>query len=367
MRILHLMSQLERGGAEMLALDVCANAVDAGLDITLCSFYGGTMEPEFRDTGVEMLIPFSENQRVWTLVRELRKTIKSGRFSIVHANQPREALVSVLAAFATGTKTVFTYHGFKPGRRDTQCVNASSRFCAANVFCSKFMLDYYQQLPELRTIPNTHVIYNGIDRRRLVSSGNSIRSELGIPSDVTVGVMVSTFRPPVKDQKTVCLALKKLAENGNEIQFIFAGSPYSADARSCFEECRTIVRDSGLDESVHFVGSRQDIPDILDSADFVVHSSLHEGHPLAVIEAMMKRKPIILSDIPAHRETSEDGTTCLLFKTGDPESLAERLIELLESPRLQEEIADRGFEIAERRYTIERHLESLSSLYSSLV
>src|SRR5205085_6830201 len=98
MRVLHLLDTLNRGGAEMQALDVCRNARDFGIDLTLITMKGGVMETDFRASGVD----FEKLNRRFPfdlfLASQLRKIIKERQIEIVHSYQAVEGLHLYAAA-----------------------------------------------------------------------------------------------------------------------------------------------------------------------------------------------------------------------------------------------------------------------------
>ena len=88
MRVLHILDSLNRGGAEMLELDVCRNAAANGLDLTFVATGGGDLEWEFRGSGVE----FIRLQRRFPLdpglVWKIRQIIAERKIQVAHCQQP---------------------------------------------------------------------------------------------------------------------------------------------------------------------------------------------------------------------------------------------------------------------------------------
>jgi glycosyltransferase involved in cell wall biosynthesis len=118
---------------------------------------------------------------------------------------------------------------------------------------------------------------------------------------------------------------------------------------------------------VHFLGKRQDIPEVLSSLDLFVFSSLREGLPIAVIEAMTVGLPCVVSDIGPLLEVSDGGRYAVAFRREDPDDLARKLIDLIEDSARRKQLGQQAKEWAQSRFSIEAHLANLSSLYRSLV
>ena len=119
-------------------------------------------------------------------------------------------------------------------------------------------------------------------------------------------------------------------------------------------------------ERVHFLGARSDVPDVLDALDLFVFSSLHEGLPVAVSEAMLAKVPMIVSDIEPLLEASNNGEFAEVFEVKNAEMLSEKILKLLKDKTLREELASRAHEFAKENFSIEAHLRQLKKLYESL-
>jgi glycosyltransferase involved in cell wall biosynthesis len=211
------------------------------------------------------------------------------------------------------------------------------------------------------------MIHNGVDEKRLRPSGNSIKAELEMDEEDLLLGMIANFRPdPTKDQMTVCRALPGVFEKFEEAKFIFVGN-VSAGGEENFERCIRFCVENGIGEKVFFLGGRDDVPDILDSLDLFVFSSLQEGLPLSVTEAMLAKVPLIVSDIPQLLEVTDNGKCAETFATKNYEELAERILKLLKDKSLREKLAARAFDFARQNFSIEAHLEGLKTLYLNLL
>jgi glycosyltransferase involved in cell wall biosynthesis len=87
------------------------------------------------------------------------------------------------------------------------------------------------------------------------------------------------------------------------------------------QRLKTKVRELGLIDRIHFLGVRTDVPDLLSAADLFLSTSLYEGMPLAVLEALAASLPCLLSPLEEHREVTE-GVPCVeLLTTNSPEAV----------------------------------------------
>jgi glycosyltransferase involved in cell wall biosynthesis len=114
-------------------------------------------------------------------------------------------------------------------------------------------------------------------------------------------------------------------------------------------------------------GFVRDVPALLRQADLYVQSSLWEGQPLAVIEAMATRLPIVVTDGDGLPETVENGRTGLVVPRRDPPRLAEAILQLLAHPQQAAACAAAGREEALRRFSVDRMVDEYAALYSEFL
>jgi len=364
MKVLFVLDTLNRGGAETHALDVCRNAAAHGLNVSVAACGGGALEGEFEQAGV----PYYRFQRRLPvdplLIMKLRALIRSHGFEIVHAHQAVDGLHSYLATRGTPSKCVLSFYGHFPDAKNRWTVNFLAPRVNANISCSNGLLPWLRE-QGLNT-DGFHIIYNGVDEKRLEYSGPRVSEELGIPENTILFGMVAHFYPAArKDQMTLCRAFAKIAGAAPNSHLLIVGRVVAGAERK-YEECIRIARDAGLSHRVHFLGQRDDIAKIVASMDLYVLSSLHEGLPIAAIEAMLSKRPTILSDIEPHMELADNGGRAVTFRTRDADELAAHMLRLSSDKAEMRRLADNAYDFARRTFGIEAHIVRLTELYRSI-
>jgi glycosyltransferase involved in cell wall biosynthesis len=367
MRVLHLLDTINRGGAEMQALDVCRNAHRYGIELTFVTAQGGAMEKDFQASDAEFIKLSRRFPIDLALVLKLRKIIRNKRIELVQSYQAVDGLHLYLATLNLPVKQILSFQGFISDRKNRQ----TSRFLIprmdANIVVSKGLLKWLENNDGLDTSRNFHVVYNGADLKRLTSSGKSLKKELGLRDNVLLFGMIGNFyRDARKDQITLCQSLPKIFAEIKNAHCIFAGKT-EAGAEEKFQACVDFCEKNGITEKVYFLGGRSDVPDILEALDLFVFSSLHEGLPVAVSEAMLANVPIIVSDIEPLLEASGNGKYAEVFPVQNAEVLSEKILKLLRDERLREDLAARAFKFATENLSIEAHLRELKKLYNSIL
>jgi len=368
MKVLFLLDSLNRGGSQILALDICRNASAHGMEVTLVATGGGHLEEDFKRSGVEFIRLQRKSPVDLRVVRALRKIVRERKIEIIHTQQAVEGVHAYLSTVGTRTKRVLALNGYVPDKKNHRALTFLWPRMDANLFCSAGLEVWFREEAGLNINRNVHVILLGVDDKRLRTNGNSLRSKLGLEADALLFGMVANFYPePRKDQMTVCKALPALVREFPNAHFVFSGDPALAPDK--FDACVAYCRDHGVAPNAHFLGlgNRDDIPGVYDALDVFVLSSIHEGLGLVAIEAMLLGKPCVLSDIGPLMEVANNGEFAVMFKTGDAEALAGKLIELARDPAKRKDLADRSQRWARDEFSIDAYLAKLKQLYQSLL
>ena len=114
-------------------------------------------------------------------------------------------------------------------------------------------------------------------------------------------------------------------------------------------------------------GTRKDIADLLSASDVFLMSSISEGIPLTVIEAMAARRPVVSTAVGGLPELIEHGISGMLAPSGDASSLANSLIELYQSPALRSQMAEVAARRAQEKFSLQGMLNSYRDVYNDVL
>ena len=128
-----------------------------------------------------------------------------------------------------------------------------------------------------------------------------------------------------------------------------------------------ICREAGISDRVSFLGSRNDVADILEALDVYVFSSYYEGLPVAVTEAMLAGVPMIVSDIEPLREATDNGQYAEIFPVEDFETLANKMLHLATDEDARRMQAKQAQQFALDNFSIDAHFRELKKIYEKLL
>jgi len=129
-----------------------------------------------------------------------------------------------------------------------------------------------------------------------------------------------------------------------------------------------MVEELGLERVVKFIGrvDNRDMPMYLNASDLYVSSSLSDGTPVSLLEAMACALPVVVTDVPSVLEWVKDGYNGLVVPRQTVSELAEAIIHLLKDEELAREMARRNYEIARERADWEKNFTKLEGMYHTL-
>ena len=122
-----------------------------------------------------------------------------------------------------------------------------------------------------------------------------------------------------------------------------------------------------LRDNVHWLGHRDDVPGLLKSADVVVHASLWEGMPNAVLEAMAARRPVVGTAVEGTEDLVVPGRTGWLVPPRDVTALGHALIEAADSPESRHSYGEAGRLRVEQEFSLDRIVASYEQLWAGIL
>jgi glycosyltransferase involved in cell wall biosynthesis len=294
------------------------------------------------------------------IAARLAQLFKTGSFDVVHLNLAAARLHGRLASLlAHSGPVVSSIRGFEARyERWTNWIDH------ATVTVSVAVRQYLAALgvPEhkLVTIPN------GLDleeNRGIDEDPAYLHRELGLEAEVPLVGMVAYYRShELKGHRVFFEAARIVARERPEVRFVSIGSSLSETGftQAYFERH---ARNLGIGDRVFFLGERDDVLAIMSSLAVHALPSLREGCPMAVLEAMGRGIPNVVSRIAGMAELIEHGRSGLLVEPDDPQALADALLFLLRDGAAARDIGRAGRLRVESRFTAAQMADRYEELF----
>ena len=321
-KITHLITTIERGGAEKQLLTLASEQVQSGLMVEVIFLKGKSeLKKEFEESGVEvnqLLVGKSFLEQIALLSNYIRKNP-----SPIHAHLPKSEL---LAAIVVSNKYfIFTRHNSEPcwpgGPRIVS--NLLSRFvckrASQGIAISNAVKSYLIKRGEIPTGYIIDVVYYGFQKNGSTNSTgmNSITNLInGQSSNFKIGTIGRLV--PQKDYPTLLNTFSNVLKSVPNIELYVVGEGYLE------KDLIELSESLGIKDKVHWLGKTEYINEFLSKIDLFILPSKYEGFGLVLLEAMVAKKPIIAANnsaIPEVLGKTYEG----LFLTGDANALAQQI------------------------------------------
>ena len=366
MKILFSLGSLNRGGAETLLLDVLSNIISLGDDEIICLYRkSGVLEKEFIRTGVKLL----KIEAGWSklnYILKLRKIIKNEDIDVIHSHQPLDAFYSIISSVGLRTKKILTLHGSGLHQNFLTRIMYFFVFRLSDniLFVSKFQKkQFINKYPQIEQ--KVKVLNNGINFTKITDfKDKSIREELNILDSTIIISSVGNFIPG-REHLTLCKFANLLTSNSIDYKLLLVGKRVS-EYKERFDKCVHYCEQHGIEDKVLFLGSRSDVPSILFQTDAFIYSSEHDTFGIAVVEAIASGIPVFVNDWEVMNEITEEGKLAVIYKTKDENDLLEKFMLFLQQRDEYVRKAKESAEIVREKYSIQKHIDNLKKVYSSL-
>lgn len=350
--VAHVITRLDLGGAQDNTLHTVKN-LRPPYAAHLFAGRGGLLDAEAA-TGLGDALTFVDGLvhpiRPWSdiaAVRELAAEFRRRRPSIVHTHSSKAGIVGRAAARLAGVPVVVhSIHGF--GFHDRQPAWLRHALVAAERLVAPWTTHFV-------SVAATHiergaalgivdprratVIRSGIHLGDLAAAGDrsrrsgraALRGRLGLPVEGPVVGMVACLKPQ-KAPLDFVEAAGRVAAARPDVSFVMVGD---GPLREAIE---SRGRALGLGGRLHLAGWRRDVPDWLAALDVAVLTSLWEGLPRVVPEAISAGRPIVATAVDGTAEILRDGDNALLAPPGDPDAIARQVLRILDDPALSQRL-----------------------------
>ncbi len=365
-RVVHLVEDMGVGGLERNLALIVENLDRRRFDASVwCLEEGGAIADELREKGVDVrILDLPTYHRPGNIVK-LARLLRQEKVEILHTHEYFANTMGRLAAVLAGTPRRFAHiqnsHWTRAERRPRHYLidRILSRTCDRVIACSEMARRYQIEVEKIH--PDRVVMVPNCTDARLHDPSVArpgMRREFGF-ADTEILIASVARLTEVKGHQFLIDAARRIFEVFPACRILIVGD---GPERPYLERQ---ARGLALEDRIHFLGTRQDVPNILASIDLFVQPTLvREGLPLAITEAMASGKPVVATDVGGVSEAVRPGETGVLVPPGDADALAEGVLSLLRDPEHREALAAAGRRLCLDRFSIDTVIKTIESLYA---
>lgn len=317
--------------------------------------------------------PLQDLKALWQLYRVFRRE----HFTIVHTHNPKPGFLGQIAAKMAGVPIIVnTLHGFyfhdqmHPALRRFYITLEKIAARCSDVILSQNCEDIETAIREGICPPEKiKHLGNGIDVERFNSANLSPQEiarkqlEVGLPNGARVVGFVGRL---VREKGLLELfaAARIVRKRVPGVRFLFVGP---VDTHKPDVLTPDTAQEYGIADICHFLGMRQDMPELYALMDVFVLPSHREGFPRAPMEASAMKVPCVVTDVRGCREAVEHGRNGLLVPLGDVQALADAIVELLTDREKARRMGEEGRRMALERFDERLVFEKVKAEYARLL
>lgn len=374
MRILHVIPDLRKGGAERLVLDICHELAGHDVQVTLMNFSQDN-DYERLSAGISRkVIPARFVPSVWrkpdknlrgyeNFLREFkphiihshlfiaemvtRQVLLEGTAYVTHLHDNMPQFMNFSAAALLNKLRLTNYY-------EKRLIVRQYRKCRNNfIAISKHTADYFKQCLPADLRGRITILHNAINFGRFCSAEKKLLRE---PYRlVTTGALVDK-----KNQIFLVDVMKLLMEKGLRVNLDILGDGPNR------QKIQQQIDEAGLNDRITIQGNVERVEDYLHRAHVYVHPALYEPFGLAILEAMAAGLPCVMLDGKGNRDIAEDGKNGFLVEQISPSAFAERIVRLINAPQLYDEMSAYAVNFA-RKYDMKAYAVRLLGYYDSIL
>jgi len=373
-RVMQLVLSLDIGGLEMLVVDLVKNLDRQKFEPIVCCLHTGSLADRITSDGIKLIHIEKKHNIDYGLILKLVKVLKQEYIDIIHSHNKAVHFYAVLAAKIAGIPIIHTKHGRNLPKGDINNIDNSVKTklyrrisylmtdltVAVSYDAKRFALQT-DGMPEEKII----TIHNGIDTvkyNKTLSKDQikEMKQFMGIAEhNLIIGNVARLSRE--KDHNTLLAAFAIVSNELRNVKLIIVGDgPLS-------EELQAKSIALNISSNVLFLGMRNDIPELLKLFDIAVLSSITEGIPLTLLEAMAAGLPIVATNVGGNPEVVEDQITGLLVPAKNPSALAEAMIHLLKNENKRIEMGEAGRKRVQKYFNLDLMVKQYEAIYETFL
>jgi glycosyltransferase involved in cell wall biosynthesis len=379
-RVLHIITRLIIGGAQENTMYTAEYLDQSRYQVDVISGpqtgTEGSLIDEFNTRGIHLVFMpqlVREINPIKDLIAiyRLSKFIRKNHYSIVHTHSSKAGILGRIAAFLAGSPIiVHTVHGWSFHRYLPYWVRSGY------IFLERFTARFTDAIIVVSEHDLIMGINNKISQRNKYSlirsaiplpdftpahiNRNSVRLELGIPNDSPLLGYIGRFssqKNPLEWARVAALVKQAVPD----CRFLMVGD---GPLRN---KVTLKLKELGLLQYTTMTGIRRDVPRLLSVMDVFLLTSLWEGLPRVLPEAMLMGVPVVASAVDGSVEIIQNDVTGYICAPGDPHAHAECCIELLTNPVKRIRIAGTAAKFAAQYFNLSQMVTQIDQLYTQLL
>lgn len=371
MKVLHLISGGDGGGAKTHVITLLKRLMNEGINVELLCIMEGAFTEEAKKAGIPIKIIHQKKRYSLKPILEIKKYIAKGDYDIVHCHGARANYIAFFIKNSFNIPFITTLHSdYKLDFKDS--IYKQAIFMPINAIALR-KFDYI--LAVTKAFKNMliergfdekklKVIYNGINMQKEIKTLDKIEflKQYNIPYNQDyLYVGIAARLQQVKGLKHFLEASKILLKDNKNIMFLIAGSGTLEDSMKSF------IKDNHLQDNVKMLGFVSDINSFYNALDINVLTSYSESFPYALLEGARLKKATIATAVGGIPEMIKDNETGFLIKPHSSKEIAKKIDILLKDKNLMSSFGESFYKYAYDHFSDEKMAKTHIDIYKNIL
>lgn len=371
MKILHLISGGDTGGAKTHVITLLAALIGIGVEAELLCIMEGVFTQEAEQKGIPVKIIPQKRRYDLMVLKKIKKHIENGNYDIVHCHGARANYIALFIKKKLRVPFITTLHSdYKLDFKDNPYKQAV--FATINAFALRrfehiltVTEDFKKMMTQRGFNPERlRVIYNGISFKEAPKfcGKEEFLKRYGLEYDKeSIYIGIAARLQIVKGVIYFLEAAKKVAAKNANVEFLVAGSGDLED------DFKSFIKKNKLGERIHLLGFVSDINSFYNVIDINTLTSLSESFPYSLLEGAKMKKATIAAAVGGIPEMIRHNATGLLFNACDTDKLAENMEKLINDSSLRKNFGENFYKEVKENFSAENMALAHKKIYSDII
>ncbi|MFW7339925.1 glycosyltransferase family 4 protein [Pollutimonas sp. H1-120] len=355
LRILHSEAATSFGGQEQYIYRMMLAMRDRGHHLEAVCQPHAVLTQRLREQGFTVHTTYMDGPVNFVKsVAFIRKVLRTGRFDVLNTHSRRDTIVAGCAGRLAGTPLIV---------RTRHLANRVGSLLSYTVIPHRVTTasDFVRDHLIARGVPPAHVatVYPAVELPP-IPERSTLRQELGLAKDDIVVGCVAVMRAQ-KGHKDLIDAMEPLFKErpGLHLVFVGGGSPV-------FEDVQAYIAERSLEQRIHLLGVRSDVPNLLAGFDLFALATRKEASGTVFVEAGAAGLPVVGTRVDGVPEMMRDGISGILVPLDDRAALTEAIKRLVDDPDLRSRMGGAGLDFCREqgRFSLGAMVERIESCYT---
>lgn len=306
-------------------------------------------------------------------ISQLKKVVNKEKYDIIHTHTPMGSVVTRLASKQArkkyNTRVIYTAHGFHffkgaPKKNwllfypvEKHLSKYTDTLITINKEDYELAKNKFKKCKDVQYVPGVGIDENKFNIKMTLKEKQELRKSIGLSKDDFVLIYVARMDKN-KNQGFLIEVMKRLVPDYPKIHLLLVGP----------DELNGIYQEQAkeVDRNVHFLGFRKDIAKLMKISDIAVSSSLREGLPVNIMEAMFSELPVVATDARGVRDLIENKKNGYIVEPNNMDEFIWYISQLYDKKELREKLSKNNIKKIEE-YKLEKIIKQMGKIYKKEV